>query len=93
MTCPKPRRRKAIQLALDTAQAYANRGVAYGSLGRFQRAIQDYDKAAQLDHNFARAYGVRGVAYSVLGQDAKADADKAKACSLATQYESKAWKC
>ena len=35
---------KAIQLDPEDAMAYYNRGVAYKELGRYHRAIEDYDR-------------------------------------------------
>ena len=76
---------KPYNLTPTMPKAYGNRGVAYYSLGQYQRAIQDYDEAIRLKPTAVR-YTNRGVAYRLLGQYAKADADKAKACSLDSQY-------
>ena len=40
-----------------------NRGNAYGDLGQFQRAIEDYDEAIRPNPEYADAYNNRGVAY------------------------------
>jgi tetratricopeptide (TPR) repeat protein len=37
----------------DFAASYANRGILYDRMGRFQAAMQDYEKALQLDPNLA----------------------------------------
>jgi len=40
---------EAIRLDPQTASAYVNRGNAYSDLGRYQRAIQDFDQAIRLN--------------------------------------------
>jgi tetratricopeptide (TPR) repeat protein len=57
----------------DYAQdAYLNRGVAYGNLGQFDKAIDDYSKAIELNPKYTKAYYNLGVAYANLGQWDKA---------------------
>ena len=77
---------KAIQLDPDDAEAYFNRGVAYGELGQYQTAINDYTKAIQLDTDNALAYANRGYSYRKLGQHERGGADQDKACSLDSQW-------
>ena len=45
----------AIKLEPKTAEAYSNRGNAYGEKGDFNRAIQDYNKLVELDPRNAKA--------------------------------------
>ena len=62
--------------------AYSNRGIAYGALGNFNKAVSDTTKAIELNPNFANAYYIRGIIYQELGETAKAQADFAKAKEL-----------
>lgn len=48
--------------------AYFNRGNSYAALGRFDRAIEDYDEALRLDPSFASAYTNKGNALGSLGR-------------------------
>ncbi len=48
--------------------AYNNRGVIYGNLGQYKRAIEDYNEAIRLKPDYALSYGNRGAVYSNLGQ-------------------------
>jgi tetratricopeptide (TPR) repeat protein len=50
-----------------TPGAYNNRGNAYLLLGKYQQAIEDFNKALEQNHNFAKAYNNRGLAYKNLG--------------------------
>lgn len=49
-------------------EAYNNRGNAYLSLGNYQQAIEDFNKAIELDPNYAKAHNNRGLAYGSLGK-------------------------
>ncbi len=59
---------QAIRLKPDYAEAYNNRGAAYGGLGQHRRAIEDYNEAIRLKPDLAETYDNRGMAYSKLGQ-------------------------
>ena len=76
---------EAIRLNPEDADAYYNRGVAYGDLGQYEREIQDYDEAIRLNPEYAKAYYNRGVAYGRQGQQELADRDFAKAKSLGVE--------
>ena len=74
---------EAIQLNPNNDIAYNNRGVAYAELGRYEQAIQDFNKAIQLNPNYdATAYANRGLAYHDLGQNERAIQDLNKAISI-----------
>jgi tetratricopeptide (TPR) repeat protein len=64
------------------AQAWVNRGAAYGGLRQYDKAIADYSKAIELDPKFAAAWYNRGAAYVGLRQYDKAIADYSKAIEL-----------
>jgi tetratricopeptide (TPR) repeat protein len=66
---------EAIRLDPNYVFAYNNRGIAYGNLNQFDRAIADYDQTIRLDPNSALAYGNRGNAYRALKQFDRAIAD------------------
>ena len=59
----------------NLAPAYFNRGVAYLKLGKYARAIEDFDRAVKLDPEFALAYSNRGGVYIELGKYTRAIED------------------
>ena len=77
---------KAIDLNPDLAEAYKNRGNAYGAKGDHDRAIQDYDKAIVLKPDYATTYYNRGVAYGAKGDHDHAIQDYDKAIGLKSDY-------
>jgi len=72
----------SIKLQPDIAVFYNNRGVAYYTLGQYQRAIQDYNEAIRLQPDYTDAYYNRGLAYSKLGQYQRAIQDYNEAIRL-----------
>jgi tetratricopeptide (TPR) repeat protein len=52
---------EAIRLNPQYAQAYGNKGVAYGLLGQHELKVQDYDEAIRLDPQEARSTTSTGV--------------------------------
>jgi eukaryotic-like serine/threonine-protein kinase len=64
------------------ANAWNNRGVAYGKLGQHHKAVADFSQAIDLDPKLAMAWSNRGLAYLSLGQPAKAIADCSQAIEL-----------
>lgn len=73
---------KAIELNPDNADAYFNRGDAYGEIGEYEKAIADYSKAIELKPSDASAYFNRGDAYGEIGEYGKAIVDYSKAIEL-----------
>ncbi len=73
---------EAIRLKPDYAEAYTNRGVTKGGLGRYGDAIEDYDEAIRLKPTFVEAYYNRGDAKGALDQRAEAIADYDEAIRL-----------
>ena len=62
--------------------AYNNRGIAYGDLKQYDKAIADLTKVIELYPEPAKAYNNRGNAYLGLQQFDKAIADFTKAIDL-----------
>ena len=82
---------EAIKLKPDLAEAYNNRGNAYGDLGQHQQAITDYNEAIRLKPDYANAYSNRGIAYDNLGEYQRAIEDLNESIRLKPDYAN-AWK-
>ena len=63
-------------------EPYNNRGIAYNSLGQYQRAIQDYDQSIAIDPKQAQPYAARAIAELYLHRDPAAESDFKKAFEL-----------
>lgn len=61
------------------AGLYLNRGITYHYLGKFKKAVADYDRAIKLKRNYAYAFNNRGWAYEKLGLKALAIRDYRRA--------------
>jgi tetratricopeptide (TPR) repeat protein len=72
----------AIELNPGLAEAYANRGLAYGN-DDYERAIVDFNRTIRLKPTYATAYAGRCDAYVNKGDFDRAIAD----CSIALQLE------
>ena len=68
------------------AQAYYNRGVAYGQRDDYECAIADYTHAIQLKLDFVEAYNNRGIAYEQSDDYERAIADYTHAIQLNPNY-------
>lgn len=73
---------RAVELKVDDAVAFLNRGKTHYSLKAFDKAGADYDKAIALDPKASRAFYNRGVLHERLGNMEKAIADYQKAVDL-----------
>jgi len=62
---------KAVEMDPNCAEAYFNRGLAYGKLGRHEKAIEDFSEAIKLNPNYADAYYNRAAAYFYLKKYSK----------------------
>ncbi len=65
---------------LAFAIAYNNRGYTYNSIGNYDQAIKDFNKAIELNPNYATAYANRAHTYRKLGITSLAEADEKKGC-------------
>ena len=70
------------KLAPDNAGAYGDRGNAYRELGRYRRAIQDYEVAIRLAPRNALTYANLAIVYTLLGDDAEARQARQRAVEL-----------
>ena len=59
---------RLIQLTLDYAGAYFNKGNALVGMGRYEEAVAAYDQAIRLAPNVADAYTAKGRALESLGR-------------------------
>ncbi|RPI35513.1 MAG: tetratricopeptide repeat protein, partial [Nitrospiraceae bacterium] len=60
--------------------AYHNRGIAYANVGKYDEAIEDYDRVISLRPKDPNIYFSRGVAYAK-----KAMVDFRRACDMGNQ--------
>ena len=74
--------KEAIALGPQLALAYNNRGLAYGGISEYQKAIENYDEAIRLDHQLAGAYALRALDYTNLDRDLEAQQDTERAIEL-----------
>ncbi len=76
----------AIKEKPDYIEAYVSRGLAYFSLGQYQRAVEDYSKVIGLKPDNAYACYNRGNAYRHLGRHQLAIEDYNKALRLKSDF-------
>ena len=68
------------------AVAYNNRGIAYFRLKKYDRAMENYNKAIELDPDSGLTYSNRGVVYSDMKQYERAIEDYNKAIELNPEH-------
>jgi len=73
---------RAIELDPKYAWALAQRGEAYGQMGRYDEAVTDLTRAIELDPKPAWALAVRGEAYRQMGRYDEAMTDLTRAIEL-----------
>lgn len=72
-----------IRIFPDSAPiAYSNRGGTYFTMGDYQSALRDYNKAIELNPRYANAYYNRGTVYNSLDYYPQAIEDFSKAIEL-----------
>jgi tetratricopeptide (TPR) repeat protein len=71
-----------IKLEPKQAGNFDQRGFEYTHLNKYDKAIEDFDRAIELDPNFARAYRNRANAHAKLKQAPKEIADRHIATAL-----------
>lgn len=81
---------KALKFKPHDAPAWNNRGVALGSLGRYEEEIASYDKALEFKPDKDEAWNNRGVALGNLGQFDDAITSYDKALEFKPDYD-QAW--
>jgi Flp pilus assembly protein TadD len=72
----------ATTLRPEYAEAWYNRGVALGALGRYAEAVASYDRVIAINPGDAEAWYSRGHALRCLGRQEDADASHDKALAL-----------
>lgn len=70
---------QSIQLSLDDAAAYTNRGCAFCKKKQYEQALANFNRAIQLDPTLAIAYYNRGNTYDQLNKYEEALSDYEKA--------------
>ena len=66
----------------QAAGLYLNRGITYHYLGKFKKAVADYNLAIKLKRNYAFAYNNRGWSFEKLGEKALAIRDYRRALAI-----------
>ena len=72
----------ATALRPEYAEAWYNRGVALGALGRYAEAVVSFDRVIAIDPGDAEAWYSRGQALRCLGRQEEADVSQDKAVAL-----------
>lgn len=70
----------------ENAIPYITRGIAYGNLGQWKKAVTDYSKAIEIDPKITDAYSNRGIAYGNMGQFENAIADFTRAIGIDLKF-------
>jgi len=77
---------KIVELAPQNPKSHQNLGVFYQSIGKFNEALQCYQRAASCDANYAPAYNGAGIVLMTVGQLDTAQQYFAKALQLDPQF-------
>jgi tetratricopeptide (TPR) repeat protein len=70
----------------NNAEAYANRGLTYNKMGRYDRALDDLSQAIRLGGNVAAIYSGRCRSYHMLHDEDRAITDCSQAVTLDPKY-------
>jgi len=76
----------------ENDESYNNRGLAYLLMGRYDRALQDFNRAILLNENNAAIYVNRGKLHLRTGDQVRAAADFRKACELGDEGGCAEWR-
>ncbi|MBN1364328.1 MAG: tetratricopeptide repeat protein [Syntrophaceae bacterium] len=76
----------ALRVTQNNYLAHNSRGIAYGELSQYQKAIDDFNKAIGLKPDYFKAYNNRGFAYFKLGHNKNAIRDYNEAILLKPDY-------
>lgn len=77
---------KELELNPEYSEVLNCRGIAYFSVGEYDKAIADYTKAIKLSSEYASAYDNRGNSYYKKGEYDKAMEDYKKVLELDSEY-------
>jgi tetratricopeptide (TPR) repeat protein len=77
---------KAIEIKPDSHEAWNNRGIALGNLGRNEEAIASFDQAIEIKPDYVDAWNNRGIALGKLGRYEEAIASYNKAIEIKPDY-------
>jgi tetratricopeptide (TPR) repeat protein len=77
---------RLIQIAPD--MGYCNRGIAYGGMGDFERAISDFESVMRIVPEHGLAYYYRGIIYGKTGDFDRAISDFDTALRLSSDFTS-----
>ena len=77
---------RAIELKPNNAEAYLNRGIAYGEKGEPDLAIKDFNTSIQFNPDNAETYYSRGITYDMKSDVDHAFKDYTKAIQLNPDY-------
>ena len=68
-------------------EAWYNRGIALGNLGRFEEAIASYDRAIKINSNSANAYYNKACCYGLQNNVELAIENLQRAINLDVEYQ------
>ncbi|MTJ15857.1 tetratricopeptide repeat protein [Dolichospermum sp. UHCC 0299] len=81
---------KAVEIKPDYYEAWYNRGISLGNLGRYEEAISSYDKAVEFKPDYHQAWNNRGISLGNLGRYEEAISSYDKAVEFKPDYH-QAW--
>lgn len=64
------------------ARSHTDLGAAYYQQGKWEIALDEFNRAAEIDPTYAQAYNGLGLVYAALNEDAKADANFKRAIQV-----------
>ena len=77
----------SVEFKPDYPEAWNNRGVALGNLGRFEQAIASYDQAIKINSNYANAYYNKACCYGLQNNVELAIENLQRAINLDVKYQ------